>query len=135
MNEKYTNLKFLAPVLVMAIIFVLSHQPQLPHNEIVPYYDKFLHVIAYAILAAAWVFTLKRNTEDRRGNLHIFAAAMALALIYGVSDEYHQFFIPGRSCEAGDVLADGVGALIGAWIWVSIKPAKKGGAQPPSEEK
>jgi len=125
MQRKHEKLKYLDPAFVMALIFALSHHPQLPHSDIVPYYDKFLHVVAYAVLAAAWVFAFKTGHENRPGRVRIFAAALAIAVLYGVSDEYHQMFVPGRSCEAADVLADALGAATGAWAWVAIKPMKK----------
>ena len=43
-----------------------------------------------------------------------------LAIVYGVSDEWHQSFVPERSADAADVLADAIGALVGGsavWAW------------------
>jgi len=37
-----------------------------------------------------------------------------IAMLYGLSDEYHQSFILGRSPTLGDAVADGMGSLIGA---------------------
>jgi VanZ family protein len=47
-------------------------------------------------------------------------AAIALATMYGVSDEFHQSFVPGRSPDRFDVVADCVGATIGvAFGWLA----------------
>ncbi|HSH41142.1 MAG TPA: VanZ family protein, partial [Arenicellales bacterium] len=39
--------------------------------------------------------------------------ALGLAVLYGISDEWHQSFVPGREPDVLDVLADGVGAAVG----------------------
>jgi VanZ family protein len=41
-------------------------------------------------------------------------------MLYGVSDEFHQYFVPGRSVEALDVLADALGGLLGAWMMYQL---------------
>jgi VanZ family protein len=43
-------------------------------------------------------------------------ATIAIAAAYGVSDEFHQSFVPRRSVEAMDVAADTVGASIAAFV-------------------
>ena len=49
--------------------------------------------------------------------------AFVIAVLYGVSDEFHQSFVPGRTPDAADVLADAVGAalaLTAAWGWAIL---------------
>jgi VanZ family protein len=47
-------------------------------------------------------------------------AAIVLATMYGVSDEFHQSFVPGRSPDRFDVVADCVGATIGVALgWLA----------------
>ena len=46
--------------------------------------------------------------------------AVLLAVGYGVTDEWHQSFVPGRTPELRDLLADAVGSTFGAgvvWLW------------------
>ena len=45
---------------------------------------------------------------------------MGLALAYGCTDEYHQLFVEGRSCDAMDLIADSIGGLIGGSVYVLI---------------
>lgn len=66
--------------------------------------DKVVHAIAYAVLAALLTYASGRPV------LSVLAA-----VAYGVSDEVHQAFVPGRSSDVFDLLADAVGAGIGAW--------------------
>ncbi len=46
--------------------------------------------------------------------------AVALAVLYGISDEAHQWFIDGRSVELLDLLIDGVGAVMGSAVYLSV---------------
>lgn len=50
-----------------------------------------------------------------------FSAALAISFIYAISDEVHQFFVPGRAGQIRDVLIDFSGSLTGvALVWVFI---------------
>ena len=49
---------------------------------------------------------------------HVFSTAALLAVLYGLGDEVHQSFVPGRDASVGDVVADAAGALLGAAAWV-----------------
>ena len=93
----------------MSLIFYLSSQnislPKLPTNS-----DKVLHAIIYVPLA----FLIYRSLWICRIKKFIFVIAFVLAGIYGISDEFHQSFVPGRDSSLGDAAADFVGALLGS---------------------
>ena len=103
----------------MGIIFYLSHQPgdfaRLPP---LPGLDKLLHVIAYSILAGTFLYGLQ--PFPHKSNRSVFTALVVVlfCIIYGISDEYHQSFIPGRFDSFWDVLADGLGALLVVGWWL-----------------
>ncbi len=86
----------------MGVLWYLSAQPAtgagLPHP-----WDKAAHFAAYALLGFLW----------RRG-LGRFRPAFLLSALYGVVDEGHQSFVPGREVSFGDLLADFLGAYLGA---------------------
>jgi VanZ family protein len=49
-------------------------------------------------------------------------------VLYGASDELHQMFVPGRTAAFDDLLADTIGALVGAslcWAWGIITPTSR----------
>jgi hypothetical protein len=101
-------------VLQMAIIFAASSIPnlgQLPGGIS----DKSGHSIGYALLAGlllrAFARGRLRDVTWRRAS-----AAIILATLYGVSDEFHQVFVPGRSPDRYDVLADCIGATLGVAV-------------------
>lgn len=77
---------------------------------------KTAHLLEFAALGAsfAWYFCVFDRLTDRRRLFFAWAAA----LLYAVSDELHQFFVPGRGPGALDVLIDAAGALAGAGVAV-----------------
>jgi hypothetical protein len=106
--------------LVMGIIFILSHQPggsfSLPKISNI---DKFLHCLLYAVLGLAALLALPPRFRHQRPIL-ASAAVVLFCLFYGITDEFHQFFIPGRSCDVFDVIADASGGVLAAvcgWGW------------------
>lgn len=50
-----------------------------------------------------------------------FLIVLIYCFLYAVSDEVHQFFVPGRACMARDVLLDTCGSLTGMGICINIK--------------
>ena len=59
----------------------------------------------------------------------IFAYSSVFCFLYSCSDEIHQIFVPGRSCEWKDILIDSSGALLGiftAWLFVYLLNGKAG---------
>jgi VanZ family protein len=106
------------PLLVtMASIVILSHQPgdtlQLPS---LPGLDKVAHVLVYGVLAVAALYAFAPCPPpcDIKARA---AAVVAFCLFFGVADEYHQSFIPGRYASGWDLLADGLGGVLVAGLW------------------
>lgn len=110
---KRVALAFLPAALYAGILFALSAQPDplpfLPPELLLR--DKLLHGLAYAVLGAL-LFSGFRNTgcTPRRALL----LAVAVASLYGATDEFHQAFVPGRSPDPLDWVADTLGAALGA---------------------
>ncbi len=100
----------------MALIFIVSGTPSddLPTVESWdPLLKKGGHMVAYALLTTLW----QRALETRRSSRRAAWLALGITLLYAISDEYHQTFIPGRNGTGLDVLVDMAGALGGLWIW------------------
>jgi VanZ family protein len=102
----------------MGMIFVLSSSQfasQMSYDNTVNWFGmlnyvvrKCAHVAEYAVLAWFW-FRSIRAPGERVGRSVVVACG--LTLIYAMSDEWHQSFIPERSGAWSDVLLDGVGAV------------------------
>ena len=109
-----------APVIAyMAFIFGLSSVSNPPDVAVS---DKGLHWLLYAGLA--WLTVRALADDEAAIGVRVAMSGAAIAALYGVSDEFHQLFVTGRSFDYRDMLANGVGALCGAWgavQWVRMK--------------
>lgn len=104
--------------LVMGTIFFLSHQsgdtldlPSFTGS------DKIAHMLAYGTLASTVIWSFGRKGLDNPGRTVVLT--VLLCVLYGISDEYHQSFIPLRSVSVSDLFADIAGALGVClfWLW------------------
>ena len=116
---------WLPPVVWMILIFILSAQPTLPHHPDTLsdfILKKTAHMTEYGILA----FLLWRALSRGQGTLSRLAlfAAFVISVLYAVSDEYHQTFVPGREGKLMDVGFDAAGALVALLVVGSLR--KKG---------
>lgn len=74
---------------------------------------KLAHMTEYAILAIALYIPF--YVYGKRGR-KIILWSETLCIIYAITDEIHQLFVPGRSGQFVDVFIDGIGGLIGCFI-------------------
>jgi VanZ family protein len=105
----------------MAVLFVLSSQPVLPAASLTP--DWTQHGVAYGGLALVALRATAGGRWSAVGARALLAAWM-IATLYGVSDELHQSFVPGRTADLRDVIADAAGAALAlgaAWAWGIIR--------------
>jgi hypothetical protein len=110
-------------LLWMGVIFLLSAQPNLPHAPegwLDTLLKKVGHMAEYVILAVLWQRALQRGIGTEKpgffGETRFLTCgllALALTLLYAISDEYHQSFVPGRHSRETDVFVDGLGAATG----------------------
>jgi VanZ family protein len=108
----------------MGLIFFLSHQSSLPGDSFIARFDKILHATEYAVLSLlffqAIYFTSNFSSERNTKKHPAFIVGCFLTILYGLTDEYHQSFIPGRCFDWYDLLADSIGALL---VWFILTPA------------
>lgn len=98
----------------MGYIFYLSSQHTLDIPSLFEYQDKVMHFTAYGVLG---VFLLGAMLL-RPGGYTATQVALAtlIASLYGISDEIHQSFVPGRDPDVLDWLADTSGALLATLV-------------------
>jgi VanZ family protein len=97
--------RFGPPILLMAVIFALSAQPDL--NSGLGTLDligrKIVHAASYGLLWWLWQRALGTRTP---------LPAALITVAYAISDEYHQSFVEGRHGSPVDVLIDSLGVVI-----------------------
>jgi len=118
------------PLLVwMGLIYWFSDQPQpftMPQSWQQEAVGVIGHVIGYATLALLWCRALARQHTQQRYTL---ALAFFLTMLYALSDEYHQTFVPGRSGNLPDLIIDAAGAGLGlrlahSWVRRFVPPKR-----------
>ena len=116
MNARQLGL-WVPVALVGGAIFFFSHLPSPPSPPGAP--DWLLHGLEYGLLGLVLAWALAggwgRPISPRAGLLTVL-----LGVAYGISDEMHQAFIPGRQPAVADVLADTVGTLAGLAAAVAV---------------
>ena len=115
------RLSLLLALAWMALLFFFSHQPSLPAPMLFSGQDKLLHAAVYALLGTLLLTAQTRPAQGYRWR-QVFISAL-IASLYGLGDEIHQYFIPGRNSDVLDWVADSAGALFAASLlaWLSRK--------------
>lgn len=111
-------LKFWFPLfLYSAIIFGVSAVPNVktPYSQM--YFDKVLHLFLYMPFGYFLARALG-NTQVQLSKKMLIWAVAVFSLAYGLSDEFHQLFVEGRSAGLDDALADMVGGFLGGLIYL-----------------
>lgn len=124
---KFRWVRFLPAVLWMAVIFWLSSRTGSELGALFPYVERwfpwldgfnFGHFVAYFILAILLWFGFGSH------RFSIKVLVVALSTLYGVSDEFHQMFVEGRTADWIDIRNDAIGATL-AMITVSLPPIRR----------
>lgn len=105
---------WLPAVIWAGVIFFLSARSGSELSSMFPILENFNwgHLVAYFVLGICVYYALKNTTAGTK----ITVLTVLICFLYGVSDEFHQHFVPGRSPEVIDLINDGLGAYIGAYL-------------------
>ena len=98
-----------------AVLFLLSALPDVPGVSWLPFADKVAHLSLYAVLGGALAWG-----RERSGRTVPHRLLLMLGALYGVTDELHQGYVPGRMPDPWDWVADVTGLVIGYGICVTL---------------
>ncbi|OGO20009.1 MAG: hypothetical protein A2Z14_16520 [Chloroflexi bacterium RBG_16_48_8] len=108
-------LRWIPAISIMGLIFFFSSLP----SESIPYYGEFdyvikkgSHALGYGLLGLSYYYALPRSLSWK----YRWLLALIMALLFSLSDEYHQSFVQGRSSSLGDVAIDGFGAMVALFL-------------------
>lgn len=106
----------------MAMLFGLSSLTSVPAAP-AAITDAHLHMLLYAGLS---IVTLRAVSRGRWRGVTRAACitAVAIAVAYGIFDEFHQAFVPNRTFEIRDIFSDAAGAsvaIVALWTWGIIR--------------
>jgi VanZ family protein len=98
--------------------------PDVPVVSSIPNFDKLVHTFLYGVEGFLLCRAIAWPASSRSAWLRALAVAGVIA-VWATLDELHQFWIPGRSMEGLDALADITGGLAGALssAWLALRPA------------
>jgi VanZ family protein len=104
---------FAAPLALMALIYAFSAMPSdgTDHGVLMLVTRKLTHFGEYFALTTLWWWALRTQFGAGRA----LPLALAIAIGYAITDEFHQSFVDGRVGTWRDVLIDSAGALTAAW--------------------
>jgi surface polysaccharide O-acyltransferase-like enzyme len=121
-NRRKRILFYLLPAVgYAALIFTLSSS-SLDIEELRPVfeYDKLLHIVEYYILGYLLMRAFTTSDVPFLAARPV-AAAILVGCAYGLSDEIHQAFVPGRDCSLMDFLFDAAGATLAACTYSRVR--------------
>jgi VanZ family protein len=85
-----------------------------------------MHTAGYAVLGGLWTRAISQSWRALP-TTRVLLSAVLFTTLYGLSDEWHQTYIPGRTPEMADILADIVGGMLGSLGFLWLKARKKVG--------
>ena len=105
-------LRFVLPLALMTLIFVLSAQPDLSTG--LGFWDlvlrKTAHAAVYGLLTLLWFRALGPIAP------RALILALAISFLYAITDEYHQTYVDGRHGSVIDVGVDAIGIGVAALL-------------------
>jgi VanZ family protein len=118
----------------MMLIFFLSAQASLQTPPLFSGADLLAHAVFYAVLG---VFLARSMVPPRVVTWKRVLLLTVLVAAYGITDEYHQLFVPGRDASGRDILADGLGGFLAAWMlfWWGRRTVNNSQPVMPNKEK
>lgn len=119
-SESWILIKYWAPVLIYCGIIVYlssqSHPSQHLPSFLFGMSDKLLHAMEYGILGIL-LYRAFHQTTRAVGSIIL---SIICVVIFGISDEIHQWFVPNRQADTWDLLADTLGATFFILTWAFI---------------
>jgi len=103
---------WLPVILYCLLIFIQSSYPVSQSLPSIPHMDKLAHAGAYALLGFL-LFRAFQTTSIRRKAVMLIVLSALSATLYGISDEIHQHFVPSRTADIADMIADVAGSIMG----------------------
>jgi len=107
--------KWIPSIVVMVGIFYMSSRTGTELNHIFPFFKdlNWGHLVAYFGLSLTYMWALTQITSIKKAMIY----AVLFSVLYGVTDEWHQVYVPGRTPDIHDLVNDTIGATAGALLF------------------
>lgn len=112
--------------------YIMNHFIQIMPANLWSFLENYIRKVAHftiygflGIFAALASKEYKENDSKRLKKWMLFAVPWGIAVCYAITDEFHQYFVPGRACMFRDVCIDSMGAAVGIAVVLLISCLKK----------
>jgi VanZ family protein len=107
--ERHQKLSIALVIFVAIAIFYVSSISFPPSTPSFGWKGVAYHFFAFFFLAFFLTFAAKRR-------IRYLLPVLLIALVYAMTDEFHQMFVPGRACDFIDFLTDSAGIFTASFI-------------------
>ncbi len=124
-------IRFQLPAIAWAfVIFLLSSIPasRLPKFAHL-FNDKVVHASIFFVLGLLIYLALEPKVRTASFDWQRLIIATSAVILYGVSDEFHQGFVPGRTVDVLDAAADALGGILSAFVILAREEWKRRNAR------
>jgi VanZ family protein len=125
-RSKFRNfLIYWLPLIIYCLAIYI--QSDYPSPERIPswtFADKILHFGAYGLLGILFIRAYETLPLRINKTLRVLIS-IGSAILYGISDEIHQYFVPFREADIMDVVANTMGSICGVYFYHLWKSHKK----------
>jgi VanZ family protein len=120
-------IRFQLPAVTWALlIFIASSIPESKLPKVTRMVDdKIVHATIYFVLGLLVYRALEPRNPTHTFSWKRLLISIAVVIVYGITDEYHQGFVPGRTEDVLDATADTVGGLLSAAMMFLIEHRKQ----------
>ncbi|MBN1214039.1 MAG: VanZ family protein [Candidatus Lokiarchaeota archaeon] len=121
-NSVYLDYLRMLPFIIYAILLIILSSlsqpyPIQPPKGVTFYLNYILHIIEFAGLSFFAFFGFFKRIKS--------LSILLFCVLFAISDEVHQFFVPNRFFDFFDILVDCIGIIIGYAFYLSILKIKK----------
>ena len=114
--ERHNKLSWIITIIIAMIIFYFSTLTfkGVGYGDSKNWISILYHIIIFFFLSIFLFISLIKGEN----NIRKFEFAILILIAYGILDEIHQFFVPGRFCSLVDVGFDGTGILFAFLVYI-----------------
>ena len=115
MNNKYLSLAIFSTLLIICMSSIPDKTLWSSGSLSEQIISNLAHIPAYALLTFLWLKSFART--ESKNNITAFSLILAGLVLFAVSDEIHQSFVPDRTASFMDIGLDLIGIVFGLWAF------------------